>query len=268
VRLAAENGLSGIALTDHDTTDGVAEARAAAASVGIDFLPGIEVSCAHPRPGTLHMLAYGFDPEHPAMRTLTRVLREARQVRAERIAERLGHAGVALTVADVVAGAGGTGRPHFAKLLIDRGHARSTRDAFDRFLGGSGVAYVENNPLFAEQVIPLVRAAGGLCALAHPFQLRRATFAQLEAMVCELADQGMQGLETLHGSHTTEQVHQLTRLADRLDLIPTGGSDFHGTAKPWIRLGEGAGRRPIPRALYDGVRGRLASRTAVAAPAA
>jgi predicted metal-dependent phosphoesterase TrpH len=206
------------------------------------------------------MLGYGFDAEHPAMRHLTRVLADARAERAERIAQALGRAGVELTVGDVVAHAGGTGRPHFAKLLIDRGHAISTRDAFDRYLGGSGVAYVENNPLSAEQVIPLIRAAGGLCSLAHPFQLRRARFEQLEAMIGELAEQGMEGLETLHGSHTDEQVHRLTRLADRLELIPTGGSDFHGAAKPWIKLGE-AGRRTVSRDGYEAIARRLAGRS-------
>ena len=260
MRLAAERGVSALALTDHDTVAGLAEASAAADRLGIDFLPGIEVSCAHPRPGTLHLLGYGFDIDHPAMRHLTRVLANARAERAERIAQALGRAGVEVSVNDVVAHAGRTGRPHFAKVLIDRGHAVSTRDAFDRYLGGSGVAYVENNPLSAEQVIPLVRAAGGLCSLAHPFQLRRATFEQLEAMIRELAEQGMEGLETLHGSHTDEQVHRLTRLADRLELIPTGGSDFHGAAKPWIRLGE-AGRRTIAREAYEAIVERLSVRS-------
>lgn len=135
-------------------------------------------------------------------------------------------------------------------------------------LGGGGAAYVENNPLASHQVIPLVRAAGGIVSLAHPYQLRRQSFAQLEAIIRELAEQGMQGLETLHGSHTTDQVHALTRLADRLELIPTGGSDYHGTNKPWIRPGEAGTRRAVPRRYYEelvatlaqaGERGRISA---------
>src|SRR5688500_4769482 len=211
VRLAHEAGLSAIALTDHDTIDGLGAAASAAVSLGIDFVTGIEVSCAHPRPGTLHLLGYGFDVDHPAMLKLTRTLLDARLERAVRIVHQLRDVGVDLTLDQVRDEAGGLGRPHFASMLIKRGHALSTRDAFDRYLGGSGVAYVENNPLSAEQVIPMIRAAGGITSLAHPLQLRRATFAQLEAMIRELAEQGMEGLETLHNTHDKDAVHRLTR---------------------------------------------------------
>ena len=269
VRLAADAGLDAVALTDHDTIDGLAEAAAAAADCGIDFLPGIEVSAAHPRPGTMHLLGYGFDPDHPAMRKLTGILSAARGERAERIVHRLRQLGIngptgELSVADI-AREGGTGRPHFAAWLVRHGHAVSTNDAFKKFLGGGGAAYVENNPLGPEQIIPLVRAAGGLVSLAHPFQLRRQTFGQLEAMVRELAEMGMEGLETLHGSHDTEKVHALTRLADRLELVPTGGSDFHGASKPWIKLGQTAGGRMVPRSFYDDLRARLDRRRTIAA---
>lgn len=259
VRLAHEAGVSAIALTDHDTIDGVGEAASAAGSLGIDFLPGIEVSCAHPRPGTLHLLGYGFDVDHPSIRRLTRILADARIERAERIVARLREGGIDVSLDQLRETAGRLGRPHFAAMLIRAGHAVSTRDAFDRFLGGGGSAFVENNPLSAEQVIPMIRDAGGMASLAHPLQLRRSTWAQLESMIRELGEQGMEGLETLHNTHDTETAHRLTRLADRLELIPTGGSDFHGANKPWIRLGI-AGGREISRAFYDNVVARLRSR--------
>ena len=261
VRLAHAAGVRAMALTDHDTLEGLAEAASAAALLGIDFLPGIEISCAHPRPGTVHMLAYGFDIAHPPMRLLTSTLAHARLERAERIIARLRDGGVDLTLEQVREQAGGLGRPHFAAMLIRTGYAVSTRDAFDRFLGGGGSAYVENNPLSAEQVIPMIRAAGGITSLAHPLQLRRATWAQLESMIREMAEQGMDGLETLHNTHDLETQHRLTRLADRLDLIPTGGSDFHGANKPWIKLGL-AGGRDISRTFYDDVVERLRLRRA------
>jgi predicted metal-dependent phosphoesterase TrpH len=155
------------------------------------------------------------------------------------------------------------GRPHLADLLVRKGHAVSTRDAFTRYLGGGGAAYVDTAPLSPEQAIALIREAGGMASLAHPFQLRRREFNQLEALVRELAGQGMEGIETLHGSHDGEQVHRLTRLADRLDLLTTGGSDFHGANKPWIRLGEAGGRRAIPREFFDAVTQQLEGRRAL-----
>ena len=256
VRLAHEAGVTALALTDHDTVDGVSEAASAAGALGLDFLPGIEISCAHPRPGTAHLLGYGFDVDHPSMRRLTSTLAHARIERAERIVARLREGGVDLTLQQVREQAGGLGRPHFAAMLIRAGHALSTRDAFDRFLGGGGSAYVENNPLSAGQVIPMIREAGGFTSLAHPLQLRRSTWPQLEAMIREMAEQGMDGLETLHNTHDLDTQHRLTRLADRLDLIPTGGSDFHGANKPWIKLGV-AGGREIPRSFYQDVMDRL-----------
>ena len=259
VRLAHAAGLTGLSLTDHDTLDGLPDAAAEAGRLGLDFLPGIEVSCAFPRPGTVHMLAYGFDPASPPMRALAARLGDARRERTDLILARLRGVGVELSKEEVEAEAGGmgtVGRPHIAAVLVRHGHAVSTRDAFDRYLGGGGAAHVDANPLAADQVFDLVRAAGGLCSLAHPLQTRRQSFAQLEALIRELAGQGMGGLETIHSTHDADTVHRLTRLADRLGLVPTGGSDFHGANKPWIRLGEAAGRRTIPRDWFDAVRSR------------
>lgn len=268
VRLAHHSSLSALALTDHDTLAGVAEAGRQAKRLGLDFLPGLEVTCAFPRPGTMHVLGYGLDPDSPAAKHLTAVLGAARERRIDLMIDRLNRLGLDISRNEVEAGtakAGGSiGRPHLARVLLAKGYVHSTRDAFERYLGGGGAAYVDTSPLTPEQVIRLIRDAGGLASLAHPFQLRRREWSQLEALVRELAEQGLEGIETVHSSHTDEQVHRLTRLADRLDLLTTGGSDFHGANKPWIRLGE-AGRRSIPRAFYDAVVERLASRGAMRA---
>ena len=255
VRLAADAGLSAFALTDHDTVAGVPEAAAAAAELGIDFLTGMEVTAAFPRPGTMHLLCYGFDPEHPSLVALVGRLAEARAERAERMVERLNHAGADVTLAEVLAEAGpggNVGRPHVATVLIRRGYAQTTREAFDRFLGSRGVAWVDTAPLDAAGVIEHVNAAGGIVSLAHPRQLRRQDFSQLSALVAELAEQGLGGVETLHSTHDAETVRQFTRLADRHELVATGGSDYHGPHKPWIKLGL-AGGRPVPRAVYEAV---------------
>ena len=263
VRLAKGAGLSAIALTDHDTVAGLAEAAATAAEVGIDFLTGMEVTAAFPRPGTMHLLAYGFDPGHSAVVHLTGRLADARAERAETIVQRLNQAGVDVSLAEIAAetgggdGSGSIGRPHVAKVLVRRGFALSTRDAFDRFLGTRGAAWVDTAPVDAEGVIAAVTAAGGLVSAAHPKQLKRQTFAQLSALIEELAGQGMGGLETLHSTHDEPTVHQLTRLADRLGLVATGGSDYHGPHKPWVKIGS-AGGREVPRRVFDAVTDRVA----------
>ncbi len=261
VRLAAEAGLSAVALTDHDTVAGVAEAAAAAGEIGIDFLTGIEVTAAFPRPGTMHLLCYGFDVDHPAMRAMGDRLAVARGERAGQIVAALNRLGLDLSLAEVEAEAAGgsIGRPHVARVLVRRGHAASTRDAFDRYLGTAGAAWVDTAPLDAAAVIEHVRAAGGLVSLAHPRTLRRHGTAQLTALVAELAGQGMEGIETLHSTHDADTVGQMTRLADRLGLVATGGSDYHGPHKPWVKLGR-AGERPVPRQVYEAVAGRVRAR--------
>jgi hypothetical protein len=267
VRLAADSGLSAIALTDHDTVAGVGEAAAEARRIGIEFLPGIELSCYFPRPGTLHLLGYGIDLHHPELLRLIEEQAAAREDRNKGMVERLNRIGLDVSWHEVVDEAGGPdgigsiGRPHLAAVMVRKGHVLSTRQAFDRYLGGSGVAYVDNNQLSAQRAIATVRAAGGMVSLAHPLQLRRQTPAQLEAMVGELAEQGLEGLEVLHSGHDNDTVIRFMRMADRLGLITTGGSDFHGSNKSSIRIGRPAGRE-IPREFYERVVERVRSRRA------
>lgn len=264
VRLAAASGLSALALTDHDTVAGLAEAGSEAARLGIDFVPAIELSCYFPRPGTLHVLGYGIDPAHPALRTVIAEQSAARAARSRLMVERLNRLGLDLTWDEVVdeagsaGSAGSIGRPHLAAVLVRKGFVLSNRQAFDRYLGGGGAAYVDNNQLSGRRAIEAVRAAGGVASLAHPLQLRRQSPAQLEAMVRELAEQGLEAVETIHSGHDVDTVARLTRLADRLDLLTTGGSDFHGGTKSSIRLGRPAGRE-VPREMYERLRERTAA---------
>jgi len=265
VRLAHASGLSGLALTDHDTVAGIAEASAEAEQLGLDFLPGIELSCSVPRPGTLHVLGYGIDPRSPVLRKLIDEQSAGREERNRLILDRLNGLGLDLHWDEVVEAAGGPdrvgsiGRPHLASLLVRKGHVASSRQAFDRYLGGAGAAYVDTNRLSAERAFATIRAAGGLASAAHPLQLRRQTWAQLEALIRELSEQGLEAIETIHSGHDEETVARLTRLADRLDLLTTGGSDFHGSSKPGIRIGRPAGRE-VPREFFDRVVARTRER--------
>jgi len=252
VRLAKDSGLSALALTDHDTVAGTAEAASAAGSLSLDFLPAIEISCQYPHPGTMHLLGYGIDPNSPVLRDLTQRLIAARDNRNPRIIARLNELGVAITMDEVEREAGGdvVGRPHIAAVLVRKGYVSSIKHAFDKFLGTTGLAYFDKERLTARQALDLVHQSGGLPVLAHPCQLRTTNDAELERVVKDLVDLGLAGIETIHSDHDASMVERYTRLAERYGLLKTGGSDFHGGNKKDIALGIANGRR-IPREFFD-----------------
>jgi predicted metal-dependent phosphoesterase TrpH len=252
VRVAVERGLSALALTDHDTIGGVAEAAAEAGRVGLDFLPGIEISCQYPHPGTMHLLGYGIDPNHPTLRDLTTQLIAGRDTRNPKIVGKLRELGVAITMEEVENEAGGqvVGRPHIAAILVRKGYVNSVKQAFDKYLAPGGLAYFDKERLTAQQAIGMVLECGGLPVLAHPVQLRTQNDAQLERVLKDLIDIGLAGIEVIHSDHDAALVEKYTRLADRYDLLKTGGSDFHGKTVKDIDLGTANGRR-IPREFYE-----------------
>ena len=260
VALAVASGLSALALTDHDTIGGVSEAAEAARKAGIDFLPGIEISCDVPRPATMHLLGYGVDPQSPILHDLTRRLVQARDDRNPRIIQKLNELGVAITMPEVETEAGGevVGRPHIAAVLLRKGYVTSIKQAFDEYLGQGAAAYFDKERLTPRQAIGLVNESGGIAVLAHPVQLRTENDAQLERIFKDLKDVGLDGLEVIHSDHDAALVQKYTKLADRFGLLKTGGSDFHGTNKKDIRLGVANGRR-IPREFFDALVERLAS---------
>ena len=260
VRLARDSGLSGLALTDHDTIGGVAAAAAEAERLGLAFLTGIEISCEYPHPGTMHILGYGVDPQSPTLRDLTRQLLEGRDNRNPKIIQRLNELGVAVTMEEVEREAKATaadskkpiGRPHIAAVLLRKGYVSSIKQAFDKYLAQGGLAYFDKERLTMRQAMELIRASGGMPVLAHPIQLRTQSDAELERVVKDLLDLGLVGLETIHSDHDSALVEKYTRLADRYGLLKTGGSDFHGSNKKDIQLGVANGRR-IPREYLDGL---------------
>ena len=258
VRLAKDSGLVGLALTDHDTIAGLAEAATAARELGLRFLPGIEISCEVPRPATMHVLGYGVDLESPPLKELTSQLIAGRDDRNPRIIAKLNELGVAITIEEAEAQAGGDvlGRPHIAAVLLKKGYVSSIKQAFDKYLGQGGAAYFDRDRPDPRRGLELIRQAGGLPVLAHPVQLRTENDAQLERVVKDLADLGLAGIEIIHSDHDDAMVEKYTRLADRFGLLKTGGSDFHGTNKKDIQLGLARGRR-IPRAFLDDLCERL-----------
>ena len=259
VRLAQRDGLSGLALTDHDTAGGIAEATAEAQKLGIDFIPGIEISAEFPHPGTMHILGYGVDPQNPALAQLTETLLAGRDNRNPRIVAKLNELGIAVTMEEWEAEASGNvlGRPHLAAILLRKGYVSSIKQAFDKYLAQGAPAYFDKERLTPRQAIERIGESGGIAVLAHPVQLRLENDAQLERVVKDLVDLGLAGLEIIHSDHEDALVAKYTALADRFGLVKTGGSDFHGSNKKDIDLGRARGRR-IPRELFDNLAIRVA----------
>jgi predicted metal-dependent phosphoesterase TrpH len=237
VRSAAEAGLGTVALTDHDSTAGWADAAAAASETGVTFVPGMELSSRYGWK-SVHLLAYLFDPSDESLVTEMARIRTARRTRAEAMVSRLG-ADYDLTWEDVLAQTtpdATVGRPHIADALVAKGHVASRSDAFDTLLHPRGGYY---EPLYAPtplDAVRLVRAAGGVPVLAHPATRGRDRVVQ-EDYLARLVDAGLFGLEIDHRENTEDGKVYLRELADRHDLVLTGSSDYHGAGKP-NRLGE------------------------------
>lgn len=258
VKLAASQGLSGLALTDHDTSDGLAEAAAEAQRQGIDFIPGIELSCAIDPPATMHLLGYGIDPTRPVFKEMVTTLLSGRDSRNPKIIARLNELNVAITMDEVRQEAGGNviGRPHIAAILVRKGYVSSIKNAFDKYLAPGGLAWFDKERLTYSQAIELVHQAGGIVVLAHPIQLRTTNDAQLQQIVKNLVDAGLSGIEVLHSDQDEKWTEKLTALAKQYNLLTTGGSDFHGSNKKDISLGWARGRR-VPREYFDRLKERL-----------
>lgn len=242
VDLAAEVGLAALAVTDHDTTGGLAEARVAAERHGIELLAGCEVTAGVPS-GIAHVLAYAFDEEHDAFQALLAGVRAGRDERNRRIHEKLEALNVPVSEADVAKHAVGSivARPHFALAMVDRGHVTSMRQAFDRYLKDRGPAYARAPVPSAEEAIRGIVAAGGVAVLAHPRSLKLGSDKAYRSALRAMARAGLAGLEVDHPSQDARMRRQFGALADELGLERSGGSDFHGAHKPGIALGEGDG---------------------------
>jgi hypothetical protein len=222
VAAAKAGGLAAIALTDHDTVDGVAAAVAAGERFGVRIVAGVELS-AYENSDESHLLGLHLErPEEMQGHLVT--FRTARRERAEEMVRRLNGIGVRITFDDVlsVASEAAIGRPHVARALVENGWARDLRDAFDRYLGAGRPAYVEKQRIGLAEAIDLVHACGGIAVLAHP----GATGTR--ERLSTLARQGLDGVEILHPSHSGEDRMRLLALASQLDLVPSGGSDSHG----------------------------------------
>ena len=250
IAMGSKLGLKAMALTDHDTVAGVARFQAAAEQANMQVLTGVEVS-ADIESGTLHVLAYGVDIHNRMLLEHLRWIREGRDERNREILHKLNRMGIRLTMEEVAryAGADVVGRPHIAQALIERKHARDKRDAFDRFLAKGKPAYAERRRLESGSTLELIRLAGGLPIVAHPFTLKR-TGKELKSYLADLKQQGLAGIEIYYTEHTPDMQRTYAQLADELGLLVTGGSDYHGSMSPGIHMGSGTGALMVPDDVY------------------
>jgi len=222
VHSALELGLEAIALTDHDTVSGIEEALLAAKGTGLEVIPGVEIN-SEGEWGDLHFLGYYIDPQNPFLRERLQAMRDARLGRARRMLEILAQLGMPLEWEEVRALAGGesVGRPHVARALALRGYVSSPQEAFDRYIGNGGPAYVPRLRLTPAEVIEAIHRAGGVAVLAHP------AHSGVIERIGEFVELGLEGLEVYYPEHSPEDVETLLRLCRQYGLIATGGSDFH-----------------------------------------
>lgn len=255
VAKAADLGLSAIALTDHDTLSGIPEAMAEASASPVELIPGTELSVTWER-GAMHLIVLYLEPGDGPLQNRLSDLRQGRSVRNALIIERLRDIGLPISEDEVLAIAGGesVGRPHIAAVMLSRGYVESIADAFDQYLGWGRTAYFPRSRLGPEEAIALALDSGAVPLLAHPHTLHLDSSAEVVATLRRLAEAGLVGMECYCPAYSPLEREGYLALAKRFDLLPSGGSDFHGTYKPDIQLGFGRGDLLVPDHFLDDLR--------------
>lgn len=226
IRLAADIGLEGIAITDHDTTQGLAGADEMARAAGITVIPGVELSTDFDG-REIHILGYYLNDELEMVQDKLTGMQNSRLKRICRMVERINRLGYKLSVCDVLAlsGRGSVGRPHIARAMLEKGHVRTLQEAFQRFIGHGKPAYVPRDKFSPGEAVHFILAAGGIPVMAHP------GLSKANSLIAPLAEQGLAGIEVYHPDHSPAAEMKFLQLARDHHLLATGGSDFHGINK-------------------------------------
>lgn len=237
VRHAAALGVTTLALTDHDTTAGIGEARESAHELGVELVAGVEISVSW-QGGTVHVLGLNVDADDQAMQLGLSRLREYRVWRAEEIGRRLAKAGIEDAFEGARRHARGAivGRTHFAHFLVEQGHAKTPRDVFKRFLVRGKPGHIRGEWAELDEAMGWIRGAGGQAVIAHPARYPMSS-GKLRRLLDEFRGLGGAGLEVVSGSHAPEENRRMAQLAQRYELLASRGSDYHGPENPWIELG-------------------------------
>ena len=242
VRYAKEKGLQTIAITDHDTIEGIAEGLQEGRKLGLEVIPGVELSVDFAK-GTMHLLGYYIDHTSAELLEKLTIVQQARAERNLKIVEKLQGLGIDIDLSEVKEAPehGQIGRPHFAYTMVQKGYVQNIQDAFDRYLRKGGPAYVEKFKFSPEEAMSVIHKAGGITVLAHPFTTNQLQLQDLELVIVDLKEKGLDGIETYYPEHSEGQTRLYRHLAEKYGLVITGGSDFHGLNKDKEDLGEGYG---------------------------
>jgi len=254
VRKAASIGLWAVAITDHDTVGGLSQALQAGRETGVEVIPGCELSIDFPT-GQMHILGL-FLPDPPTgLKATLQDLQDRRNNRNDRILARLREAGVDVDLQEIqeLAGEASIGRPHIARVLLQKGVVESIDQAFREYIGPGGAAYIPKDKLEPEKAIRILKQEGATVILAHPYSLELDT-PELRELLGRLKEQGLDGMEALYTDHTPEQTRTYLQLCQEYDLLVSGGSDFHGSVKEGVELGTGRGNLDLPYSLVRRMR--------------
>ena len=264
VQKATDLGLSALGVTDHDTLSGLAEAMDAAAACGLELVPGVELS-VEDAGGRFHLLGYLFDPTHARLQATLAEIRVSRARRNAQMAEKMAELGLPVTMDDVRAEAGEDSeviaRPHFAQALMKHGVVNSVQEAFDRFLATGKPLYQPKQVLTPADAVALIHEAGGVAVMAHPGLVPLNDTALAQHIRGLVQEAGMDGIEAYYSQHSPAQTERFLALARELNLVVTGGSDFHGTPKPHVPLGVVFGGKPASASLLERLRERASGRS-------
>ncbi len=248
-------GLSAMALTDHDTVDGIPEAVRAAQDKPLELIPGIELSCSYLGRKEIHIVGLYIDAQNTAFTARLSQLKETRIRRNRKIVARFNDLGIHFTYEDMLAeyGTAVITRAHFAKYLSEHGLVSSYTECFQRYLSDNGPCYVPRERMSPQEGIELIHNAGGVSVLAHP-TLYHLGDSELEHMLADLTAYGLKGIECFYSTYTMGQQLAIRNLATKFGLLPSGGSDFHGANKPHIALGTGKGSLYVPSDILEALK--------------
>ncbi len=252
VRYAVKKKLRALAVTDHDTVEGLDEAIGAGRQTDMEVVPGIEIS-AEWKTGTMHILGYYMDYNDSIFMKKIGLLQDSRAQRNPCIIKKLQQLGIDIEIEEVVAvsGTGQVGRPHFAQVLLNKGYVKTPREAFEKYLTKGAKAYVEKYRFNPEEAIKLILKAGGIPVLSHPITLNCETILELESVVRELTELGLRGIEAYYSDHDRGMSKICKGIAEKYKLLVTGGSDFHGENLNGIELGSGKGSLNVPYEVLE-----------------
>lgn len=253
VKYAEEKGLKAFALTDHDTTEGVKEAKSI--ETNVEVISGVEISTRYDKK-EIHIVGLYVNENDADLNKQLKYYREKRVTRNFEILEKLNSLGVNITIDDVKESCTGDviSRAHIAKALVSKGFVGSYTEAFDRYLGDNKCAYVPRETLNYEESMELITKAGGVPVLAHPL-LYKMSDTNLENMMVKLRQKGLKAVEVYYSTHSNSDTQHIMAMANRVGLIYSGGSDFHGATKPKIDMGTGMGKLAVPYEILEKIRG-------------